>query len=65
MSEFKRATSKTVVDVLRRYADWLEGEPTGAREEAAEELNVMLGRLLGNDFFGTEGQCDPRGDHRS
>ena len=36
------------------------------REQAvAEEFNRMLDTLLGEDFFGTEGQCDPRGDHRS
>ena len=30
----------------------------------SEEFNRMLDTLLGEDFFGTEGQCDPRGDHR-
>ena len=30
----------------------------------AEAFNQMLDDLLGDDFFGTEGQCDPRGDHR-
>jgi hypothetical protein len=29
-----------------------------------EEINNVLDFLLGEDFFGTEGQLDPRGDHR-
>jgi hypothetical protein len=41
-----------------------------AREDKANEksiaaaFNTMLDDLLDEDFFGTEGQCDPRGDHR-
>lgn len=30
-----------------------------------EELHAFLDRLLEDDYFGTEGQCDPRGDHRN
>ena len=30
-----------------------------------EELHFFLDRLLEDDYFGTEGQCDPRGDHRN
>ena len=29
-----------------------------------EELNAFLDRLVEEDYFGTEGQCDPRGDQR-
>lgn len=29
-----------------------------------DELDMMLDSLYQNDFFGTEGQNDPRGDHR-
>lgn len=28
------------------------------------DLEAMLNGLLDSDFFGTEGQCDPRGDQR-
>ena len=28
------------------------------------ELNLLLNNLCGDDYFGTEGQLDPRGDHR-
>ncbi len=27
-------------------------------------LDGVLNEFLGDDFFGTEGQSDPRGDHR-
>ena len=30
-----------------------------------KELTVVLDKLLADDFFGTEGQLDPRGDHRA
>lgn len=36
----------------------------GARIQISKLFNEMLDDLLGEDFFGTEGQCDPRGDHR-
>ena len=29
-----------------------------------KDFNRLLTRLAQQDFFGTEGQCDPRGDHR-
>jgi len=29
------------------------------------ELDTMLEKLYGHDAFGTEGQCDPRGDGRN
>lgn len=35
------------------------------RERISEAFNDMLDSLLDEDFFGTEGQCDPRGDHRN
>jgi hypothetical protein len=35
----------------------------GARQACAE-FDRMLDRLLDEDYFGTEGQCDPRGDRR-
>lgn len=40
----------------------------GSKDERAvwvDAFNRMLDELLGEDFFGTEGQNDPRGDHRS
>jgi aromatic ring hydroxylase len=31
----------------------------------AEEFETMLNNLAENDFFGTEGSTDPRGDQRN
>lgn len=64
MSQYKPATAKTVAQVLRAYADWIEKEDAQSRKYTAEEVNRMLDRQLSEDFFGTEGQLDPRGDHR-
>jgi aminoglycoside phosphotransferase (APT) family kinase protein len=35
------------------------------REMYRDALGAMLDDLHGNDAFGTEGQCDPRGDFRN
>lgn len=40
------------------------GMPKVARESFAKELDHALDMLLEEDAFGTEGQNDPRGDHR-
>lgn len=49
--------------VLEKLADMAldEGETCTI---VCDALNEMLDELLENDFFGTEGQLDPRGDHR-
>ncbi len=63
--KFRKTTSKTVAQDLRAYADWLEKDAKPVTKKfAAEQLNIHLDVLLGDDAFGTEGQCDPRGDHR-
>lgn len=57
--------------VQRRVAVVLERMLAMARdneddaEMLAEALDTMLTDLHGNDGFGTEGQCDPRGDFRN
>jgi hypothetical protein len=33
-------------------------------ESFSEDLNQVLDDIHGQDGFGTEGQCDPRGDFR-
>lgn len=49
---------KIVFDKLMIYAS----EDKSNEKEIASAFNEMLDGLLDNDFFGTEGQCDPRGD---
>ncbi len=33
-------------------------------EVFSAEIEILLDKLQGEDFFGAEGQCDPRGDFR-
>lgn len=62
--KFRKTTGKTVADDLRAFAAFLEHEPEEIRRIAASELNEQLDQWKSLDAFGTEGQCDPRGDHR-
>lgn len=63
-SKFRPTTADTVATDLRAFAAWLEREPEATRRDAASELNEQLDQWRAYDAFGTEGQCDPRGDHR-
>lgn len=60
----KRATGKNVSTVLRRFADYIDSLPVRERVLFARDVNTMLDGICDVDGFGTEGQCDPRGDHR-
>ncbi len=53
-----------VIEVLHRLADMANADEDDALC-LAETLEGMLGELHSNDFFGTEGQNDPRGDFRN
>lgn len=69
MPKFAPATSLTIAAVLRAMADQCDKEAERGHErhfahEYAEAINPLLDELLNDDFFGTEGQADPRGDHR-
>ena len=57
---------KTVKTLCKVWACLMEqaGEDKQKEKIIAEEFNRMLDTLLCNNFFGTEGQNDPRGDHR-
>lgn len=61
----KIATSKNVSSVLRRFADYLDTLTVKERAPFARDVNIMLNSITDADGFGTEGQCDPRGDHRN
>lgn len=43
----------------------LSNDDKNMAEFLAGALEDMLGDLAMDDFFGTEGQCDPRGDGRN
>lgn len=57
------STQKNLVTVLRRLEDHVKLYPDDA-EVISEMLESMLDDLHQDDFFGTEGQWDPRGDFR-
>jgi len=59
-------TERTLSDDLRELAAWIDADncKDSERRELARWLNAKLDELLSEDAFGTEGQCDPRGDHR-
>jgi len=63
-STYSPANASTVTNILRRYADWLDNQDAECNSAHAASLNEYLNGLLSQDAFGTEGQCDPRGDHR-
>jgi hypothetical protein len=56
-------TVKAMNEVWKSLMNFV-GKDKNKERIVAEEFKVMLDTLLGDDFFGTEGQCDPRGDHR-
>lgn len=68
MSKFRPTTADTVAGDLAEFAHWItfHSHPTDdeLRAELAKWLNRKLDQLLAQDAFGTEGQQDPRGDHR-
>lgn len=54
---------KRVLAVLKRMVEQVESDE-GYAEIYVDMLEDGLSELRGNDAFGTEGQCDPRGDMR-
>lgn len=64
MAKYRDANRTTVCVILRRFADWLEKQDANTREDVSDDVNAMLDALKESDAFGTEGQSDPRGDHR-
>lgn len=64
--EFKRCNVSPPpnCDNLAKLFDAILQLPKDARTRFVGGLNRLLDDLLIEDFFGTEGQLDPRGDHR-
>jgi hypothetical protein len=48
---------------LTEYAKETKDNPDACKAFCAD-LNAFLDELANQDAFGTEGQCDPRGDQR-
>lgn len=62
--KYKDADGRSAARILRRLADMVSKEEPATREMFADDLNAFLDELASQDFFGTEGQLDPRGDKR-
>ena len=51
--------------VLDKFKENFNKQDEDGKKVYCEVLNEWLHELYCNDFFGTEGQLDPRGDHRN
>ncbi len=62
----KKVTWKTLPLVWLNLTAYVQStlESSAATGAFCDDLNEFLDRLLEQDAFGTEGQNDPRGDHR-
>lgn len=60
----KKATTKNFTTVLDNLKKLYEEQAPQHRKFYVDWLNESLDELLNDDVFGTEGQCDPRGDQR-
>ncbi len=63
-SEFMTKIQNRVKEVLSNMIQQVENCEEDA-QVYAEVLDDTLDYLRDEDFFGTEGQCDPRGDGRN
>jgi len=59
-----KINGKNYRKVLDNIAKQIADGDNDRRQCWFESLNDILDDMLNNDFFGTEGQNDPRGDHR-
>lgn len=58
----KKITPKNVRRILSKLADFIEENDDRI---FCDDIGYFLDEQLDNDMFGTEGQCDPRGDKRN
>jgi hypothetical protein len=63
-----KVTKKNYIKVVDKFAEYLKASFDTNNSEhkkfAVDWLNQLLDDLASDDAFGTEGQCDPRGDQR-
>lgn len=60
----KRVTSRNLEQVMERLTVYALETEDESRQAFCDDLNRFLDELADQDAFGTEGQCDPRGDQR-
>lgn len=59
-------TRERLDQVWKAFVDYAEdGDGMDGLKLAAKMLDDFLDELSSEDYFGTEGQCDPRGDARN
>lgn len=58
----EKVTRERLDRVWRQFVDYAERKDD--LPLVAEKLYELLDGLMDEDYFGTEGQCDPRGDQR-
>jgi hypothetical protein len=54
---------ENIVEVMKKFGIFLE-ENYEYYNSTINKINGMLDDMRDDDEFGTEGQCDPRGDGR-
>jgi hypothetical protein len=64
--KFRRTTAKTLTKDLIALVEFLKSDNSNGvlLKTMSTEFNVWMDILHDEDVFGTEGQLDPRGDHR-
>ena len=60
----KKTTLKNFHKVLDNIKQQFDHSDKEQKQVWVDEINNTLDNLLAEDFFGTEGQLDPRGDQR-
>ncbi len=61
MRNVKKTTANNLAERCARFVvHVLENDS----KLACQSFDDMLDTLINEDYFGTEGQCDPRGDRR-
>lgn len=61
----RTVTARNLPAVLARFTHYALDIPDGEAKTAfCREFNAFLDAQANEDAFGTEGQCDPRGDQR-
>ena len=60
-----RCTETNFLEIMDAIKDAFNNASPEDKEVWANTIDGMLDDLLRQDFFGTEGSCDPRGDRRN
>jgi hypothetical protein len=60
----KKVTKKNFTKIVTKILESYQKEDNDGKSVWCDSINTMLTELRNDDFFGTEGQMDPRGDGR-